>query len=76
MARMRLFLAPSLISVLIAGTSAVAAADRYGATHLLLEPQRAKAWEQVTPAGLSAFGFRLVTETEGYSLFERTPIAP
>ncbi|MSQ10723.1 MAG: hypothetical protein EXR52_06940 [Dehalococcoidia bacterium] len=55
--------------------AAVAAADRYGATHLLLEPQRAKAWEQVTPADLRAFGFRLVTEAEGYSLFERFPIA-
>jgi len=51
--------------------AAAAAAQRYGATHLLLEPQRARAWEHVTPTSLAALNFQLETETEGYSLYRR-----
>lgn len=56
--------------------AAAAAAQRYGGTHLLLEPQRAKAWEGVTPADLAPLGFQMVTEQDGYTLYRRQPPAP
>jgi hypothetical protein len=56
--------------------AAAAAAQRYGATHLLLEPQRAKRWEGVAPSDLAPLGFQLVLESGGYTLYRRQQPTP
>lgn len=53
-------------------TAALAAADRYGATHLIIEPARARDWGPFLDADAWP-GFRLIWEEGGYQVYELGP---
>ena len=53
--------------------AALAAAARYGATHLVLEPARSLAWQDFDPGHAEGGHFQRVAEREGFTLFTVRP---